>query len=190
MSLIRLIEQPESEELRDLFGRLEPASAGLGLLNVFKVMAHNPRLLRDWLRLANGLLTGTLQLAPRLRELAILRVFQLTGGEYGFAHHIRIGRQAGLSDDEMAALDGYDDDDRFSDLDRLVLQYTDTVTRLSGPEPALARRLLQSLSERELLELTFVIAHWNMLARILQPLEVEVDETLTQELPPDWQEWM
>ena len=39
---------------------------GIGVLNIFKVMAHNPAILRDWLRLATPLLTGGLVLSPRL----------------------------------------------------------------------------------------------------------------------------
>ncbi|MDO8616843.1 MAG: carboxymuconolactone decarboxylase family protein [Dehalococcoidia bacterium] len=190
MAVIPPIEDPQTDELRERYERLDAASGGLGVLNVFKVMAHNPQLLRAWLRMATMLLTPQLALSPRLRELAILRVFQNTGGEYGFAHHVRIGRQAGLTEDEIAGLKGYEGSAQFSDADRLALRYTDAVTALSGEAPALARALLGTLSQQELVELTFCAAHWNMVARFLQPLEIELDEPLTRELPAGWRRWM
>src|SRR5712691_8231891 len=118
MSVIPLIEEPDSDDLRDLYARLSATMPGIGVLNIFKVMAHNPSLLRDWLRLATPLLTGCLALSPRLREIAILRIAQVSGSEYEFAHHIRIAQQAGLSEEEIASLKNYDDTELFSELDR------------------------------------------------------------------------
>ena len=103
MSVIPLIEEPDSDEVRELYERLAIGMPGIGVLNIFKVMAHNPRILRDWLRLATPLLTGGLALSPRLREIAILRIAQVSGSDYEFAHHIRIAQQAGLSEEEIAS---------------------------------------------------------------------------------------
>ena len=78
MPVVRLIDEPEDEELRDLYERLSGASsAQMGILNIFKIIAHNPRLLRAWLRMGTLLLApGGITLSPRLREIAILRVAQ------------------------------------------------------------------------------------------------------------------
>lgn len=190
MGAVSAIDSPQSEDLKQLYHRLDQAGGGMGVLNVFKVMAHNPELLRSWLRMASMLLSGGLALSPRLRELAILRVFQKTRGDYGFAHHVRIALDTGLSEAELASLRDYERSDVFSDLDRQVLRYTDLVTALDDDAPHLGRKLRESLSERELLELTFCIAHWNMLARVLIPLEVPVDESLLRQLPAGWREWM
>ena len=75
MPVIPLVEEPDSEELRELYERLAAGPmADVGVLNIFKTMAHNPQLLRGWLRMATPLLAGGLTLSPRLREIAILRV--------------------------------------------------------------------------------------------------------------------
>ena len=42
----RTIEEPQTEELKDLYARLEQGGLGLGVLNIFKVMAHSPDLMR------------------------------------------------------------------------------------------------------------------------------------------------
>ena len=74
MSVIPKIDEPDSEELRELYERL--SANPMGNLNIFRIMAYNPKLLRNWLRMATPLLTGGLSLEPRLREIAILRVAQ------------------------------------------------------------------------------------------------------------------
>ena len=172
------------------YERLAQTMQGIGVLNIFKVMAHNPRILRDWLRLATPLLTGGLTLSPRLREIAILRVAQVCGSEYEFAHHIRIAQQAGLTEAEISSLQDYDESDLFSDLDRAVVRYTDACANLAPNAAELARDLKRWLSDRELLELSFCVGHWGMLARVLVPLEVPVDDALEATLPEGWREWL
>ncbi|HEV8575015.1 MAG TPA: carboxymuconolactone decarboxylase family protein, partial [Dehalococcoidia bacterium] len=149
-AIVSLVEEPDSDELRELYERLALGMPELGVLNIFKAMAHNPQLLRGWLRMATPLLAGGLTLSPRLREIAILRVAQVCGSEYEFAHHIRIAQQAGLSEEEIASLQNYDEGERFSELDRAVVRYTNAVANLSAEAPELAREMKRWLSDGEL----------------------------------------
>ena len=185
-----MIEEPESEELRDLYDRLRQGGLGLGVLNLFKVLAHNPALLRSYLRFGTVFFGDAMALSPRLREIAVLRIGQITGSEYEFAQHVRIALMAGVTVEEIAGLQDYDETESFSDLERAVIKYTDAVSALSDNASELARGLKRWLSERQVMELTFAIGHWNMVARILVPLEVELDEALVAELPAEWREWM
>ncbi len=190
MAVIAKIEQPDSDDLKDMYDRLSQAGLGLGVLNIFKTMAHNPKLLRNWVRMATPLLTDGLLLSPRLRELAILRVGQVSGSEYEFGQHVRVAKAAGVSYEEMAALKAYDEGDLFSDLDRAVIAYADACARLDDGVADRARDLKRWLSDRELLELTFCIGHWSMVACVLVALEVELDEALLTELPGEWRQWL
>ena len=185
MPAITPIETPATDELRQFYQRVERASRGLGVLNIFKTAAHSPELMQAWWQMMVVALSR-LELSPRLRELAILRLFQLTRCAYGFAHHVRIGRDAGISDAEIAALDAHATSDLFSPLDKLVLQYAEAVTRLDDGAPALATALRAQLSERELFELTFCIANWNLMAQLLIPLEVELEPAAREYLPDGW----
>jgi len=185
MAAVTPIETPPTDEVRKFYDRIERTSRGLGVLNVFKVMAHTPELMESWWRMMVVLL-ARLALDPRLRELAILRLFQLTKCEYGFAHHVRIGKEAGVTDEQIGALAAYEHSDVFSPLDKLVLRYTDAVTRLDASAPALAHELRAQLSEREVVELTFCIANWNLMAHLLMPLEVALEPTAREWLPERW----
>jgi len=129
-------------------------------------------------------------LSPRLREIAILRIAQVCGSEYEFAHHIRIALQAGLNEREIASLKNFDKSECFSELDRAVVRCTDALAALSADASERARQLKRWLSDRELMELSFCIGHWGMLARVLVPLEVEVDVLLLTSLPAQWRDWL
>jgi alkylhydroperoxidase family enzyme len=188
MPVIDMVYEPETEEGKELFARLDQGP--MGIINLFRVVAHNPQLLRGWLRMATPLLTGGLSLDARLREIAILRVAQNVRSEYEFGHHIPIARAVGLTDEEIASLQDFEESDRFSELERAVIRYVDAGSQLTADASERARELKRWLSDRELLELTFCIGHWNMVARILVPLEVEVDDKLVAELPEGWREWL
>jgi 4-carboxymuconolactone decarboxylase len=190
MSVVSKVEEPDNDDLKQMYGALEKGALGLGVLNIFKVVGHNPRLLRNWARFGNTMLFGGLLLSDRLRELVILRIGQLCGSEYEFGQHIRIAKAAGISFEEMAALQDYADSDLFSELEHAVLAYTDACHRLDPDVADRARDLKRWLSDRELVELSFCIGHWGMVARVLVPLEVELDESLAEFLPENWQEWM
>jgi AhpD family alkylhydroperoxidase len=132
-------------------------------------------------------LLSRLRLEPRLRELAILRLFQLTRCEYGFAHHVRIAKDLGVSDAEIGALGQYEMSEHFSKLEKLALRYTDAVTRLLEEAPSLAEELKRELSEQEAFELTFCIANWNLMAHLLLPLRVELEPAAREYLPDGWE---
>jgi AhpD family alkylhydroperoxidase len=185
MSVLKPIETPTTEELQKFYERVSRASRGLGVLNVFKVAAHSPELMQSWWQMMVVLLSR-LELNPRLRELAILRLFQLTHCEYGYAHHVRIGRDAGVTDDEIAAMAKYESSGLFSPLEKLVLRYTDAVTKLSDGAPTLAEELKGQLSEREVLELTFCIANWNLIAHLVLPLQIELEPAAREYLRAGW----
>ena len=191
MPVIPLVEEPDSEELRELYERLAQTMPGIGVLNIFKVMAHNPRVLRDWLRLATPLLTGGLTLvaaAARDRDPA-------RGA--GLRQRVRVRaphphRPAGGADG------GGDRAPARPRRERAVLgarpRGRPLHRRLREPQPReapdLARGLKRWLSDLEILELSFCVGHWGMLARVLVPLEVPVDEALEATLPEGWREWL
>lgn len=188
MSVIPKIEEPDSDELKRLYERL--GQGPMGVINIFKVMAHSPKVMYDWLKMATPLLQDGLLLSARNREIAILRVAQNARSEYEFGQHIPIARAAGLSQEEIAALKGFEDSDCFSELERALIRYVDATIQFTADAPDHAREMKRWLSDRELLELSFVIGHWTMVACVLVPLEVELDEHVDARLPEGWREWL
>src|SRR2546423_1170473 len=93
-----------------------PASDDQRQLNIFRTLTHNRPLYKGFLALGGHLLGGG-GLPAREREIVILRTGFRCGSEYEFGQHTRIGRDAGLSDAEIARLADagageWSDDDR------------------------------------------------------------------------------
>ena len=77
--------------------------APVGSFNIFRTLAHHPKLLKRWLGFGNHVLNKS-TLPPRERELVILRVGWRCNADYEFGQHITIGREAGVTDDEIRRL--------------------------------------------------------------------------------------
>jgi alkylhydroperoxidase family enzyme len=114
------------EEYRYLFDNLSRERGQVG--NLFRVLAYSPRLLHQFLRLGGDLRNQT-KLDPVLRELAILTVGRLTAALYEYVHHIAIGRRAGITDEQIAGLPVWERHPAFSDRERAVIRYAETITR-------------------------------------------------------------
>ena len=161
-----------SPEVKELYDKIE--ENGAKILNLHKVVAHNSYVLRDFLRLGGSLLTRT-ELSPKLRELAILRVAKLTGSEYEWAQHYPIALEVGVSHEQTKAISHWSDSTKFSDKERALPQYTDEVAQNVEVKDATFRALQQHLSEQSIVELTLSIGYWGMVARLLVPLQVDID---------------
>jgi alkylhydroperoxidase family enzyme len=87
-----------------------------------------------------------------------------------------VGRASGISAEQIANLNSYKTDFNFSELERLVLEYADRMTRTPVEIPdALFARLREKFSEPELVELTSGIAWENYRARFDHAFGIEAE---------------
>src|ERR1700749_4656582 len=85
---------------------LDNASAAIitnSPINLFRALANNPGLLKHWYEFGEWIRWDG-RLGARLRGLAILMVGALTLSPYEFSHHVKIGRQLGVTDEALAAV--------------------------------------------------------------------------------------
>ncbi len=153
---------------------------GTDALNIYRALG-NTTVLRNFLRLGNSLLRHGV-LKPSLRELAILRLGQLTGADYEWAHHVPIAKEAGVRDEQIDALRSWETSLVFEDGERAVLRYADAVAALSVSDEAF-REARAHLSEPEIVELTLVVGFWGMVARALVALQVDIEPEFQQHAP-------
>jgi len=146
-------------------------------LNLYRVLAHSPRAARSLNTLARFIRDGS-RLDPRLREMAILQVGYLTRSAWEYSHHVRIGREVGLSDDEIRAV-ADDTAGRATRLDpfiktvlRAAREMTEDLT-ISGETFAALR---QGLDNERLTDLVVTISFYNGLVRLLKTMQVDVEE--------------
>ena len=146
-------------------------------LNLYRVLAHSPRAARSLNTLARFIRDGS-RLDPRLREMAILQVGYLTRSAWEYSHHVRIGREVGLSDDEIRAV-ADETAGRATNLDsftktvlRAAREMTENLT-ISGETFAALR---QGLDNERLTDLVITISFYNGLVRLLETMQVDVEE--------------
>jgi alkylhydroperoxidase family enzyme len=85
-----------------------------------------------------------------------------------------VGRANGISAEQIANLNNYRSDVNFSELERLVLEYADVMTRTPVEvSDALFARLRERFAEAQLIELTSAIAWENYRARFDHAFGIE-----------------
>jgi alkylhydroperoxidase family enzyme len=117
------------------------------------------------------------KLDPRLRELAILQVGYVARSPYEWSHHIKIGYDFGVSDDDIRALiaetDGPGSD--LPALDRAVLRAAREAAIGGGVSASTYAELNQTLSDELMVELTLVISFYCCVVRALASLKIDVE---------------
>ncbi len=84
-----------------------------------------------------------------------------------------VGRDAGLTAEQLAALPNHAASDEFDELEKLALDYTDAMTRTPASVPVeLFAKLKDALGDAALVELTSVIAWENYRARFNRAFDV------------------
>jgi alkylhydroperoxidase family enzyme len=144
-------------------------------LNVFHMMAHAESNLRSLLRLGGTILSKQ-QLSGGLRELAILRIARLSGARYEWVQHVPIGKAAGISEAQIAALEaGNTKAECFDRRERLVLRFTDEVVRDVRASDETFAQMREQFPPREIVELILAIGYYMMIARLLETTGVDLE---------------
>lgn len=158
-----------------LFARVAGRVQGTEPPAVFLTLGRHRRLFWGWLHFAARLMPGG-RLSRRESELVILRVAALRGSSYELTQHRRLGRRAGLSREEIAAIEaGRLDEPSLSVRERLLLRASDALVAEQDLADDLWSELGEHLDDRERIELVMLAGHYAMLATALHVLRVEPD---------------
>jgi AhpD family alkylhydroperoxidase len=143
-------------------------------MKLFLTLGRHRKLFRGWLRFAGRLMPrGTLP--RRDTELVILRVAHLRSCEYELVHHKRLGRRAGLSDEELTRVAEGSSTPGWTDRDRALLAAAEALHRDGDMDDATWSALRDHLDEREAIELCMLAGHYEMLATVIAALRIEPD---------------
>ena len=157
-----------SEDRADLITRLSYRQARRSMGKVpepFEVMAHHRKLFLGY----GGFELATEhshELDERLKVLGEMKAALMAGCEWCIDIGTFISYRAGVTERQLRELPSYRDSDAFSELEKLVIEYaegmTSTPVRVSDE---LFAKLSEHLNEKQLVELTSVIALENYRAR-------------------------
>jgi 4-carboxymuconolactone decarboxylase len=145
------------------------------VLNVQRMTANAQKIFVQRSRLSNALFTQT-TINPRLRELAILRTAKDCHSVYEWTQHVPAARHVGLTEEQIDSVERWQGASCFSEIERLVLHFTDEVNANVKASRGTLEGLKQHLTPGEIIELLIIIGHWRQTASILETTEVELEE--------------
>ncbi len=148
------------------------AERGGRLLLLYRVLLNSPPVAMGWLKLFTALRQQT-QLPGRLREIVILRIAALNKAEYEYEAHVPFAKAEGLSDEIIESLHAGQIPPELSQAEQDAIRYTDCMTREVLVPRALYDTVAQQFNRRETLELTVLVAAYNMVSRVLVALRIE-----------------
>lgn len=144
-------------------------------LNIFRMLAHAERNYAGFMQLG-GTILGRQKLDARLRELAILRIAQVSRARYEWDQHVPIALAAGVTQEQIDALEaGRSEAACFDKIDGLLLDFTGEVMRDVRASDASLARMTEQFSSQEVVELVLVIGFYMMVARLLETTGVDLE---------------
>jgi 4-carboxymuconolactone decarboxylase len=146
------------------------------VVNIFRVLMNNPKLARSWSRFA-GYILGGQSLPARDREILILRIGWLNQAPYEWEQHVRIGKAAGLTDDEIDRISkgpkaGWDKHDA------ALIQAADDLREKSVVSDETWKQLSERYTTEQMMDAVFTIGQYNLVSWALNSFGVPLDDYL------------
>jgi alkylhydroperoxidase family enzyme len=147
------------------------------VFNIFKVLAHHPKLVKRWTPFAGHVLAK--QTLPfRDREILILRIGWLNQAEYEFAQHELIARRGGFTDADIAHIKSGPKSAGLDPHDAALMQAADDLFENSVVSDATWASLAKRYSTEQLMDAVFTVGQYNMVSWALNSLGVPLDDFL------------
>lgn len=142
------------------------------VLHSAKVWARSPKIFLALSSLYGSIERKTSPISQLLRSLILVRVSQINGCSFCIDLNTSMMLQRGFGRDKIQALSNWQSSDLYNDQEKLVLQYTESVTN-STTTKVLRDQMNSIFNEEELVELTAIIAFQNMSAKFNNAFGIE-----------------
>jgi uncharacterized peroxidase-related enzyme len=164
---IKPVEPAENVFLAEVERKIGRAS------NMYRVMAHRPEALERFVPFYKAVM-GPGAVDRRIKELVYLTASYANECPYCTAGHIAAGTRAGISEDEMRALQT-DQDHRFSDPERAAIRYARELTQTVAADET-AEALAEHFNSEQIVEITLTAALANFTNRFNNGLGILPEE--------------
>jgi alkylhydroperoxidase family enzyme len=150
--------------------------------NFSKTMANAPSALKAWMVANRGIRMKYLKAGDydflRIEQMVIIKTSSLNGAEYCLGHNVDLGIEAGLTEDEVAAVqrDDYRESPLLNDAQKAAVRWAERVTNFEAREDEeLFAELKTHFSEQQIVELTVLVGMWNFSNRLTEALHVVLE---------------
>jgi uncharacterized peroxidase-related enzyme len=161
---IKMVDPSQDEFLASLESKTKRAN------HFFRTMANRPEVLKTFVPFY-GAVVGPGTVERRIKELVYLACSFTNRCAYCSAAHTASGKKAGISDEEMQALQK-EQDDRFTPHERAAIRYARELTR-QADAPSSRDELLTRFNPEQVVELTLVAAMANFTNRFNNGLQLQ-----------------
>lgn len=145
-----------------------------GVLNIYRTMARNifaARAFHTW----GGHVRLKSDLHPRQREMLILRTGWLCASGYEWAQHSRLGREAGLSNEELERLKQGPAAEGWTAEERTLLQAADELHADFFISDRTWAALGRFLNDAQRMDVVFVCGHYTQVCMVLNTFGVQLE---------------
>ncbi|HXC55891.1 MAG TPA: carboxymuconolactone decarboxylase family protein [Rhizomicrobium sp.] len=155
---------------------------GSRVLNIFRTLAHAPKALQRFNEWGGYVLSRRNDLAPREREIVILRTGFLCKSGYEWTQHIAIAKREGLTDDEIARLKK-GAEAGWSAADAALIRASDELHKDQFVGDATWAALGAHFTPKQCMDVVFTAGQYTQVSMMLNTFGVQLDAGLT--LDPD-----
>ena len=162
----------EQKELLEPIGR-----NGRPIWNVFRTLARHSKLFKRWLPFANHVLYKQ-TLAPRDREMLILRIGWLCRAPYEWTQHVQIALRSGVTEAEIERIADGPDAPGWSEHDAALIRAADELHKDACISDATWNTLAERYATDQLIDVVFTVGQYNLVSMALNTFGVELDHEL------------
>ena len=176
-----------TDKLLDIFEFMEGPEARVKgpKYNAVKALIHAPEVSLASMRFHKAL-TQSQGLAPRLKELVILRVLWLNRAEYQWSQHLLISSRYGFGIGDYTAIKTGTVSQEWSELEALAIEAVDQLEKVGNIDDALWSGLVQRLNNGQILELLYLVGGFKMVAWIFNAIRLDLDPGMQGFSDEDW----
>ena len=170
--LVPLVANPDDPFVREEFDKL---AAGSGILNLHRMMAHAPALMKASGAMALAFRRDT-SLPRAIAELAILRVAQILDAPYVWTRHVPLARDCGVAAQHMEALASWPHSTAFTPAQKAALGFAERAVQQLPLDESAAAELQRHFTAREIVELAMVTGFYVSTAIFIKALAVPAEK--------------
>ena len=143
-------------------------------INLTRLLVNSPGMAKAFHGIG-GYIRNKSSLDSRLRELAILQVGWMEKSEYEFTHHVKIGKEFGVTDEDIKGLflETEGKPSKLEPLARAILKGAREMVRDIGMADATFAEIKQHLSNEHMTDLVLTIAFYCGVVRVLATMKID-----------------
>lgn len=175
MARLTYREGSDEPEIANLIEGIK-AKRGGNLPYLFQLLLHNPKIAEAWFYFMSAI-RGASVLDGQIREIVVLHVAGLLSADYPINDHVPIALGEGIPQEKIDAVPNWRSVDLFDARERVALAYAEAMTQDVQVPSVVFADLKEQFNEQEIVELSVLTGAYNMVARFLEALEVDLEPT-------------